>query len=268
MAQEATQRSRRTAELLVEAATEEFLAHGYAASSVRRICERAGRTTGSLYRIFDGKEALFTACVEPAVRALLVAFGSAPTPHGRMPEPLMPPEREVRLRAGLVAEAVMTHRAGVRLILRELDRPASRCVFARLTDAADQRLLQLLARLDPPVAPGGARPAGHALVGPSLVVPAARRACGGNREGRRESARPRTHARHPDEARRPCRTWQNSPVAAGLRLAHHGPYASQATPPHAPPARKGPATRPSCHARGGRGPQASRSPRLRPLWPP
>lgn len=117
--------------------------------------------------------------------------------------------------------------------------------------------------------PGGrARPAGHALVGPSLVVPAARRACGGNREGRRESARPRTHARHPDEARRPCRTWQNSPGAAGLRLAHHGPYASQATPPHAPPARKGPATRPSCHARGGRGPQASRSPRLRPLWPP
>ncbi len=156
LAQEATQRSRRTAELLVEAATEEFLAHGYAASSVRRICERAGRTTGSLYRIFDGKEPLFTACVEPAVRALLVAFGSAPTPHGRMPEPLMPPEREVRLRAGLVAEAVMTHRAGVRLILRELDRPASRCVFARLTDAADQRLLQLLARLDPPVAPEGA----------------------------------------------------------------------------------------------------------------
>lgn len=156
LAQEATQRSRRTAELLVEAATEEFLAHGYAASSVRRICERAGRTTGSLYRIFDGKEALFTACVEPAARALLVAFGSAPTPHGRMPEPLMPPEREVRLRAGLVAEAVMTHRAGVRLILRELDRPASRCVFARLTDVADQRLLQLLARLDPPVAPEGA----------------------------------------------------------------------------------------------------------------
>lgn len=201
LAQEATQRSRRTAELLVEAATEEFLAHGYAASSVRRICERAGRTTGSLYRIFDGKEALFTACVEPAARALLVAFGSAPTPHGRMPEPLMPPEREVRLRAGLVAEAVMTHRAGVRLILRELDRPASRCVFARLTDVADQRLLQLLARLDPPVAPEGA-------------------------------------------------------------------LAPQATPPHAPPARKGPATRPSCHARGGRGPQASRSPRLRPLWPP
>lgn len=156
LAQEATQRSRRTAELLVEAATEEFLAHGYAASSVRRICERAGRTTGSLYRIFDGKEALFTTCVEPAARALLVAFGSAPTPHGRMPEPLMPPEREVRLRAGLVAEAVMTHRAGVRLILRELDRPASRCVFARLTDVADQRLLQLLARLDPPVAPEGA----------------------------------------------------------------------------------------------------------------
>lgn len=141
LAQEATRRSRRTAELLVEAATEEFLVHGYAVSSVRRICERAGRTTGSLYRIFDGKEALFTACVEPAARALLVAFGSAPTPHGRMPEPLMPPEREVRLRAGLVAEAVMTHRAGVRLILRELDRPASRCVFARL---------------GPPVAPEGA----------------------------------------------------------------------------------------------------------------
>lgn len=156
MARGKTRRSQKAAELLILSAREEFLAHGYARASVRRICERAGKSTGSLYCLFDGKEDLFTACVEPAARALLVAFGAPDLPGGRMAEPLLPPEREVRLRIGLIAEAVESHRASVRLILRELDRPASSRTFARLADTADERLPQLLSCLDTTSIPEGA----------------------------------------------------------------------------------------------------------------
>lgn len=52
---------------IVKAATEEFLQYGYHGASLRRIAEKAGTTTGSLYMRYKNKDALFgslTACVE------------------------------------------------------------------------------------------------------------------------------------------------------------------------------------------------------------
>lgn len=48
-----------TRELLLEAGKEEFLEKGFEKASLRRICQRAGVTTGAVYFFFDHKEDLF-----------------------------------------------------------------------------------------------------------------------------------------------------------------------------------------------------------------
>lgn len=58
---------KRTREHLIEAAAEEFLAQGFEKASLRKICERAGVTTGALYFFFENKEALFCQIVEPVL---------------------------------------------------------------------------------------------------------------------------------------------------------------------------------------------------------
>lgn len=51
-------------ERLVAAAKEEFLAHGFKNASLRKICAKAGVTTGALYFFFRSKEDLFCSIVE------------------------------------------------------------------------------------------------------------------------------------------------------------------------------------------------------------
>lgn len=53
---------------ILKSAKEEFLQWGFDKASLKRICERAGVTTGALYNRFKGKEELFCSLVEPAVR--------------------------------------------------------------------------------------------------------------------------------------------------------------------------------------------------------
>lgn len=50
---------KRTREHLIEAATEEFLAQGFEKASLRKICERAGVTTGALYFFLKIKKRFF-----------------------------------------------------------------------------------------------------------------------------------------------------------------------------------------------------------------
>ena len=54
----------RTRERIIEAALPEFMTHGFEATSLRMVMERAGVSTGSLYHQFPSKEALFEAVVE------------------------------------------------------------------------------------------------------------------------------------------------------------------------------------------------------------
>ncbi|WP_018212932.1 TetR/AcrR family transcriptional regulator [Desulfitobacterium hafniense] len=53
---------------ILESAKEEFLYKGFREASLREICEKAGVTTGALYKRFSGKEALFEAVLEPTLR--------------------------------------------------------------------------------------------------------------------------------------------------------------------------------------------------------
>ena len=54
-----------TREALLKAATEEFTEYGFEKSSLRRICTRAGVTTGALYASFKDKDDLFENVIKP-----------------------------------------------------------------------------------------------------------------------------------------------------------------------------------------------------------
>lgn len=60
-----------TKEKLIASAKSEFMEKGYAKASLRKICARAGVTTGALYFFFDDKEDLFRAIVEPPLTMLV-----------------------------------------------------------------------------------------------------------------------------------------------------------------------------------------------------
>ena len=64
----------RTRALLLEVATTEFLAHGYAGTSLERIAEQAGFSKGAVYGNFAGKEELCLAVLENHFFALLQTF--------------------------------------------------------------------------------------------------------------------------------------------------------------------------------------------------
>ena len=55
---------------ILESAKGEFLQKGFLNASLQEICEKAGVTTGALYKRFKGKEELFCALVESTVRDL------------------------------------------------------------------------------------------------------------------------------------------------------------------------------------------------------
>lgn len=57
---------------ILESAKAEFLEKGYVDASLRTICQKAGVTTGALYKRFTGKEELFEALVKPTLQDIEV----------------------------------------------------------------------------------------------------------------------------------------------------------------------------------------------------
>ncbi len=55
---------------LMDSAREEFLKKGFIKSDLKTICEKAGVTTGAVYKRYKGKEELFSAVVDDVVSAL------------------------------------------------------------------------------------------------------------------------------------------------------------------------------------------------------
>lgn len=62
---------------ILTSAKQNFLAHGYERTNLRKICKDAGITTGALYRHFPDKESLFAALVEPAVQGIKNMYAAA-----------------------------------------------------------------------------------------------------------------------------------------------------------------------------------------------
>ncbi len=59
---------------IVEAATAEFLEHGFQDASLRRIAQRANITTGALYTRYKNKDALFCSIIEDALSEMNKEF--------------------------------------------------------------------------------------------------------------------------------------------------------------------------------------------------
>ncbi|MBE5872632.1 MAG: TetR/AcrR family transcriptional regulator [Lachnospiraceae bacterium] len=55
---------------LMDSAREEFLKNGFIKSDLKTICDKAGVTTGAVYKRYKGKEELFSAVVSDVVSAL------------------------------------------------------------------------------------------------------------------------------------------------------------------------------------------------------
>ncbi len=63
-------------ERIVEAAKKEFLEHGYADASLRRIADAAMIGVSGLYKHFANKEEMFEALVEPAVKGFYALYSA------------------------------------------------------------------------------------------------------------------------------------------------------------------------------------------------
>ncbi|MEE1795954.1 TetR/AcrR family transcriptional regulator [Streptomyces sp. BE308] len=70
-------RARRTHEVLLDAAADEFTRHGYAGANLARIAVQVGMTKGAVYAHFPSKEALATALTAPFDRAWREILGQA-----------------------------------------------------------------------------------------------------------------------------------------------------------------------------------------------
>ena len=66
-----------TQKKIVESGLAMFLENGYERTNLRDLCARAGITTGSLYRDFESKAALFSYLVQPAVDEIRGIFAAS-----------------------------------------------------------------------------------------------------------------------------------------------------------------------------------------------
>jgi AcrR family transcriptional regulator len=71
---------------ILDAALDEFAAHGFHDASLNRIIAAAGISKGSMYYYFDGKEDLFAHVVGVELRRLSAAVGPVTLPTGRDPD--------------------------------------------------------------------------------------------------------------------------------------------------------------------------------------
>src|SRR6267154_5021182 len=84
-AQPASNRAERAAErrgAIVEAAMEEFIARGFAATRLDDVAKRAGVAKGTIYLHFKDKESMFEELIRTAIVPLVVRLGSTPPPPG------------------------------------------------------------------------------------------------------------------------------------------------------------------------------------------
>ena len=81
----ASNRAERAAErrgAIIEAAMDEFIARGFAATRLDDVAKRAGVAKGTIYLHFKDKESMFEELIRTAIVPLVVRLGSTPPPPG------------------------------------------------------------------------------------------------------------------------------------------------------------------------------------------
>src|SRR5476651_1384870 len=69
-------------EAIIEAALDEFIARGYAATRLDDVAKRAGVAKGTIYLHFKDKEALFQELIRTAIVPLVTRLNAGPPPAG------------------------------------------------------------------------------------------------------------------------------------------------------------------------------------------
>jgi AcrR family transcriptional regulator len=114
----ASSRAERAAErrgAIVEAAMEEFIARGFAASRLDDIAKRAGVAKGTIYLHFKDKESMFEELIRTAIVPLVMRLGSTPPPAGASVRDVVE-----KFASTFIQEVAMTRRGDlVRLIVAE-----------------------------------------------------------------------------------------------------------------------------------------------------
>ena len=100
---------------IIDAAMDEFIARGFAATRLDDIAKRAGVAKGTIYLHFKDKESMFEELIRTAIVPLVNRLGAAPLPSGASVRDM------VEGFAGTFIEQVATTRRGdiVRLIVAE-----------------------------------------------------------------------------------------------------------------------------------------------------
>jgi len=151
---------------IVEAAMEEFVARGFAATRIDDIARRAGVAKGTIYLHFKDKESMFEELIRTAIVPLVVRLHAPPPPSGSIRDAL---EAFARV---FIQEIATTRRGDiVRLIIAEGPRfPAIADFYYR--EVISRGLAGMRALIELAIARGEIRHAGLARFPQLLVAPA------------------------------------------------------------------------------------------------
>jgi AcrR family transcriptional regulator len=151
---------------IVEAAMEEFVARGFAATRIDDIAKRAGVAKGTIYLHFKDKESMFEELIRTAIVPLVVRLHASPPPSGSIRDAI---EAFARV---FIQEIATTRRADiVRLIIAEGPRfPAIADFYYR--EVISRGLAGMRALIELAIARGEIRHAELARFPQILVAPA------------------------------------------------------------------------------------------------
>jgi AcrR family transcriptional regulator len=151
---------------IVEAAMEEFVARGFAATRIDDVAKRAGVAKGTIYLHFKDKESMFEELIRTAIVPLVVRLHASPPPSGSIRDAI---EAFARV---FIQEIAATRRADiVRLIIAEGPRfPAIADFYYR--EVISRGLAGMRALIELAIARGEIRHAELARFPQILVAPA------------------------------------------------------------------------------------------------
>lgn len=135
---------------LINAAISEFTEYGFQKSSLRRICAKAGVTTGALYFFFKDKEDLFANVIAPVTDGILTLMKEHYETELASPAQELITDENEDVRAGEeFLEFYYQNKVLCRILLDNQDHPVVQVFFNQLAEMMDRQTILLLKVLAP-----------------------------------------------------------------------------------------------------------------------
>lgn len=135
---------------LIDAATLEFAQYGFQKSSLRRICAKAGVTTGALYFFFTDKDDLFASVIAPVTEGILSLMKEHYAMELTSPaQKLITDESEDVRMGNEFLEFFYGNKTLCHILLDHRDHPAVQSFFDQVTQLMDTQTVLLIKVLAP-----------------------------------------------------------------------------------------------------------------------